>query len=257
MVEKLGGRIEQLRKEHGLSQEELSNAIRINRVSLSKIENNERKITVTELQSLSKIFNISVDEILNPELRPRISIKLETKKNLRKHSDIRISIPEKNMGKFEQVLLYILNKVGSKPNVGETIIYKLLYFIDFDFYEKYEEQLIGATYQKNTHGPTPKEFITIVERMIEEKKIIKIKHKYFRYEQKKYLPLEKYDLSIFTANEIELIDEVLLKYSDKSAKELSEYSHGDVPWLSTKAGEDINYESVFYRTPEYSVRKYE
>jgi len=54
MVEKLGGRIEQLRKEHGLSQEELSNAIRINRVSLSKIENNERKITVTELQAHQK-----------------------------------------------------------------------------------------------------------------------------------------------------------------------------------------------------------
>ncbi len=48
-------------------------------------------------------------------------------------------------------LLYVLNKVGCKYNVGETVLYKLLYFIDFDFYEKYEEQLIGATYVKNHH----------------------------------------------------------------------------------------------------------
>jgi hypothetical protein len=77
----------------------------------------------------------------------------------------RISIPQKNLKKFEQVLLYILCKVGSKPNIGETVIYKLLYFIDFNFYEKYEEQLIGATYIKNQYGPTPKEFIKVVDTM--------------------------------------------------------------------------------------------
>jgi len=30
-----------------------------------------------------------------------------------------------------------------------TVLYKILYFIDFDYYEKYEEQLMGALYIKN------------------------------------------------------------------------------------------------------------
>ena len=64
-----------------------------------------------------------------------------------------------------------LGKVGAKPNVGETVLYKLLYFIDFNYYEKYEEQLIGATYIKNHHGPTPIEFQAIVNEMIEKKEI--------------------------------------------------------------------------------------
>ena len=34
-----------------------------------------------------------------------------------------------------------------------TVLYKLLYFIDFDYYEKFEEQLVGATYIKNHLDP--------------------------------------------------------------------------------------------------------
>ena len=62
--------------------------------------------------------------------------------------EMRISEPQLNVQKFRQVLLYILNKIGEKPNVDETVICNLLYFIDFDYYEKYEEHLIGATYEK-------------------------------------------------------------------------------------------------------------
>ena len=54
---------------------------------------------------------------------------------------MRINVPQKNFQKFKEVLIYILNSVGAKPNIGETVIYKLLYFIDFDYYEKHEEQL--------------------------------------------------------------------------------------------------------------------
>ena len=106
---------------------------------------------------------------------------------------IRINVPQKNLEKFKEVLLYILGKVGSKPNVGQTVLYKLLYYIDFDFYERYEEQLIGATYMKNHHGPTPKEFIKIVEEM-EGEDLIKVDDEYFKYPRTKYLPKRKPDL---------------------------------------------------------------
>jgi len=101
---------------------------------------------------------------------------------LEKKIETRISVPQRNLDKFKEVLLYVLNKVGSKPNVGEAVLYKLLYFIEFDFYEKYEEQLIGATYIKNHYGPTPKEFIKIVGEM-EGKDLSKVKDEYFQYPQ--------------------------------------------------------------------------
>ncbi|MCK4544935.1 DUF4065 domain-containing protein [candidate division WOR-3 bacterium] len=252
---KLGIRIKALREQSGYSQERLAELLKINRVSLSQIETGDRKIKAEEIVNLSKIFNITSDILL--DLKKDIKVILEkTIKPTKTLPEIRINVPQKNLKKFKEVLLYILEKVGSKQNIGESVIYKLLYFIDFNYYEKYEEQLIGATYIKNNYGPTPKEFIKIIKEMETKKEIFKVEGTYFQYPQRKYLPLREPDLSILKANELIMIDNVLEKLSDMNDTQISEYSHNDVPWLTTDKGEIIDYESVFYRTQEYSMRSY-
>jgi uncharacterized phage-associated protein len=64
-------------------------------------------------------------------------------------------------------------------------------------------------------------------------------------------------LSKLKANEIDVIDSVLNKLSDMNASQISDFSHNDVPWLTTEDGGVIEYEAVFYRTSPYSVREYE
>jgi transcriptional regulator with XRE-family HTH domain len=251
-------RIKQVRESFGLSQQALAEKLGVSRPSISQIENGERKVCAEELKKLAEIFNLSVDALLDPGKEPKIMIKenqevYETKAK----PQMRINVPQKNLKKFKEVLIYILNKVGAKPNIGETVIYKLLYFIDFDYYEKYEEQLVGATYLKNKYGPTPLEFRKIVEQMKAKREIIEVKDKYFEYPQKKYLPLRKPDVGILKGSEIEVVDDVLNRLSDMSARQISDYSHNDVPWLTTEEGKIIEYEAVFYRTPDYSVREYD
>jgi uncharacterized protein YwgA len=117
--------------------------------------------------------------------------------------------------------------------------------------------LIGATYMKNKYGPTPLEFRKVVEQMAANGELIEVKDKYFAYPRRKYLPRRKPDLSILKGSEIEIIDNVLNRLSDMNAREISDYSHNDVPWLTTEEGKTIEYEAVFYRTPAYSIRRYE
>lgn len=253
---KFGNKIEHIRKDLGISQLKLAELMSISRSAVSQIENGQRKVTAEELRKLAEIFNISVDILLDLEKEPEVILE-ERKEVVRMKPQMRINVPQKNLNKFKEVLVYILNKVGSKPNFGETVLYKIFYFIDFNFYEKYEEQLVGATYIKNKYGPTPKEFRKIVDTMIKAKDIRKIKDEYFTYPQTKYLSRREPDLSILKGNEIEMIDEVLNKLSGMNAAQISEYSHKDVPWLTSDEGKVIEYESVFYRTPEYSVRKYD
>ena len=253
---RLGERIKQMREDLGLSQEDLAENLGINRVSLSQIENGQREVGAEEVAKFSEVFNISSDILLDLKQSIEVVFEKKQKASTKQEDDMRISVPQKNIRKFKQVLLYILNKVGSKPNIGETVIYKLLYFIDFNFYEKYEEQLIGATYLKNRFGPTPIEFKKVVDGMIEHKEIMRVKDEYFMYPRTKYLPLKAPDLSPLKANEIKLIDEVLEDLSDMNARQISKYSHEDVPWLAAKDGGIIDYESVFYRTDDYSVRDY-
>jgi transcriptional regulator with XRE-family HTH domain len=255
MMSKIGFRVKELREQLGMSQQRLADLLGVARPTISQIESAERKVSADELIKLAEIFNISVERLVDLKKEPEVILK-ESKKRKERSPKIRINVPQRNLEKFKEVFLYIINKVGSKSNIGETVIYKLLYFIDFNFYEKYEEQLIGATYIKNRYGPTPIEFKKITDKMIKEGEIEKVESKYFEYPQTKYLPLRKADLSKVRANEIEAIDDVLNRLSDMSASQISGYSHNDVPWLTTEDGEVIEYESVFYRTPPYSVREY-
>ena len=256
MSKTTGDRIKQLRKTKGWLQDELAKKVGLSRESLSAVENNRRQIKADELSLFADSLDVSSDQLLGRTPFPEVNLEKVARKQTT-NGGMRISVPAKNVEKFREVLLYILNKVGARPNVGETVLYKLIYFIDFDFYEMYEEQLIGATYQKNTYGPTPIEFAAITKEMIENKEIEKVKSQYFSKDQKKYLPLRNARLDILSANELKLIDEVINRLADKNESQLSEYSHGDIPWKVTEDKGIIEYETVFYRTAQYSVRSSE
>ncbi len=250
--------IQQLRKKNNLTQEFLASKIGVSRPTYMQIEKGERELTVTEAKKLASIFGLCLGDFLSENTPDQREVVLEndvTKKESK--DDIRIVMPRANVKKFKEVLLYVLSKIGAKSNIGETALYKLLYFIDFDFYEKFEIQLTGARYIKNHYGPTPVEFKKVVENMEQKGEIERVRSRYFQYDQKKYLPRREPDLRNLSAQEIKHIDEVLARLSDKNANELTNYSHSDVPWKVHEQGEIISYESVFYRDPEHSVRNYD
>ena len=234
----------------------MSSKIGISRPTYIQIEQGERDLTITEAKNLAEIFDISFEDLLMSNI-PEREVIFEKKSKEKLSSNIQIRVTSENLEKFKQVLLYVLGKVGGKPNVGETVLHKLLYFIDFDYYEKFEENLMGATYIKNHHGPTSVELKDVVADMQNQGEIEAIKSPYFKYEQKKYLPRIRPNLEKFSAREIEHIDEVLARLADKNAKEIENYSHGDIPWKIAKDGQPLSYESVFYRDERYSVKNYD
>src|SRR3990167_760997 len=247
--------IQQQRAKHDMTQEYLASELGISRPTYMQIERGERELTISEAKKLAALFDMSLDSFLAVK-EPKRSVTIE-KESAKKSDDLQIRVTEKNLDKFKQVLLYVLNKVGGKPNVGETVLHKLLYFIDFDYYEKFEENLMGATYIKNHHGPTSIELGKIVELMEKSKELSVVPQKYFGYEQKKYLALKEPNLKMLSARDIDHIDDVLARLSDKNAKEIENYSHEDIPWKSAHDGKPLSYETVFYRDEKYSVRNYD
>jgi len=249
----LHSNIQELRLKLRWSQEQLAIALGIPRTAVSQIEKNERGVSSIELRKLTEIFRVTADFLLGLESEPQIVLgKATTKKSVAPQE--RISVPHYQVEKFKQVLLYLLERCGGKPNVGETVLYKLLYFADFNYYELFEEQLTGATYRKLQYGPVPREFSEIVGEMVTNQELRIVEDNYYGYPQKRYIPLEKADLSKLSAAEKTVLDSVVERFSDMSATWLSNYSHDDIPWKATAEKEVIDYELVFYRTPAYSVR---
>jgi len=253
--------IQQLRKKNNLTQEFLASKIGVSRPTYMQIEQGERDITITEAQKFAEIFGIPFDIFLQGKEGAKVIIEVKSSKRQvkKEEPEIRISIPQEKVDKFRQILLYVLKKVGGKPNVGMTVLYKLLYFIDFDYYEKYENQLMGLVYLKNYHGPTPRLFEDLIGDMTKKGDVETVKSKFYQYPQTKYLvnPAVEPDLSILNGKEQEHIDWELQRLSDLTASQLTDLSHKDVPWISAENGKPLDYESVFYRTPETSVREYD
>lgn len=251
----LGKRIAELRKSKDLSQEDLAKTINLSRTIITQIELGKRKLSVLELKEISETLSISIDSILTEDYKISSMENIDIEETT--ETKERISIPELKISKFKNILLYILEKCAGKANFGETVLYKLLYFSDFNYYELYEEHLSGAQYKKLPFGPVPQKLDSIILTMIENSQLKRIKTEYHGFRQTRYLPLEKPNLSTFSAREKEVIDKVIDQYSDWSATAISDYSHKDMPWLASEEGDIIDYELAFYREAPFSVRNYD
>lgn len=251
----IGQRIAELRKMKGLSQEDLAKGVKISRPSLAQIELGNRSVDILELQKLSLVLAFSLDDFMSKDFSASKEIEGQVEKKIKKEEE-RISVPTLQVNKFKNVLLYILERCAGKPNVGETVLYKLLYFSDFNYYELYEEHLTGAKYRKLPYGPVPQQLDAIINQMMNDGQLQRIKTAYRSYPQTRYLPLVKADLTQLMASETEVIDKVIEQMSDWSATAISNYSHHDLPWEVTDEGQDIHYELAFYREQPYSVRNY-
>jgi transcriptional regulator with XRE-family HTH domain len=252
----IGQRITELRKMKGLSQEDLAKSVKISRPSLAQIELGNRGVDILELQKLSFVLEFSLDDFMSKDFSARQDVDGKEEKKVKKEEE-RISVPTLQVNKFKNVLLYILERCAGKPNVGETVLNKLLYFSDFNYYELYEEHLTGAKYRKLPFGPVPQNLDTIINQMIDKGQLQRVKTDYHGYPQTRYLPLEKADLTELRASEKEVIDRVIELMSDWSANMISDYSHKDLPWEVTDEGKDISYNLAFYRELPYSVRVYD
>ena len=134
-----------------------------------------------------------------------------------------------NKEKFKKVLHDLIFKCGLKRNVGKTVLYKLLYFSDFNYFELYEKSLTNESYRKLSRGPAPTHFDLAINELINENKIsVKTKELSSGKIMYNYNSLQN-PLIDFKEDELNVINEVIEDLSHMHAKEISEYSYGDMP----------------------------
>ena len=236
-------RIAHLRLKNHLSQSEFADILWISRITYRQIEQWERELKHTELLKLSKAFEIDIDNFFKSE-----SKRVRTWLNKNNYKNY----------KFKETLLYILNKCAQKPNVGKTVINKLLYFADFNYYEKNISTITNIDYIKLPKGPVPENMDEILQEMEKYWDIKIVDINYHNYKQIKLIPTREPDLSVFSSKEIEEINNTIQKYSDRNAEKLSEWSHWDMPYKATeKVWDRILPQLATYRDMNYSVKKYD
>jgi len=155
--------------------------------------------------------------------------------------------------KYLNAVLYLCRKLKGEVR-GKKKLAKLLYFADFDLYEKSQKSITGDVYRALPMGPVPSALEEITAEMT-KKKMLSVEQV---DEREGYNPTEIYkcitepDLSVFDDEEKRMLDRVVIKYGHLNGKQLEELSHAEAPYIGTELRKEIPYELAFYRGTDFS-----
>ena len=153
-----------------------------------------------------------------------------------------------NKKKYQNAILYLCQKLKGEVR-GKKKLAKLLYFADFDLYEKKQKSITGDVYCALPMGPVPSGLEKTAIEMT-KKKLLSIEQ---IEEHEGYNPTEVYkclvepNLSVFDSEEKNMLDRIIIKYGHLNGKQLEELSHAEAPYIGTELRGEIPYELAFYR----------
>ena len=152
-------------------------------------------------------------------------------------------IPDKET-RFKELVLYVSHQCVDDPTYSKVKLLKILFFSDFESFGKYGVPITGMRYRKLPFGPCPVDFPRIQEEMLRDNQITIHSRRVYEHSSQHLFPLQEPTLDALSARDISIVNGWVRFFWNKTAKEVSEYSHGKA-WKITRESELIPYEAVF------------
>lgn len=152
-----------------------------------------------------------------------------------------------NEKKYKNAIIFFAQKIQN-GTLGKLKLMKLLYYLDFDFFEKYGQSVTGDEYLRFENGPVPRMAEKIIKEMNgKEIKITRRKTKEGLSDKQHIEAIQNFDINLFTKEELVMLEEIASKWEKFSGSEMKAATHGEAPWISTKPDEVIDYNLAYYR----------
>ena len=158
--------------------------------------------------------------------------------------------------KYQNAILYLCRELGGEVR-GKKKLAKILYFVDFDFFEKYQKSITGDIYKAYPKGPLPSALDDMVNDL---KKAKALDVKAVKEWGEQYAPTEVFrclvepDISVFDQDEKQMLDRVIKRYGKLNGEQLAELSHAEVPYTATESYQEIPYEFSYYRGTDFTPK---
>jgi uncharacterized phage-associated protein len=158
-----------------------------------------------------------------------------------------------NEKKYKNAILYLAKNSTHGRVWGRKKMYKLLYFLDFDFFEKYEKPITGDIYHRLQMGPAPAYFDVMAQELVNEGRLSLGKGKSVGGYNDAYVykALQEPDISVFDEKELRVLKRVIALYGDKTGTQLEILTHKEAPYLAVKEGEEMPLELAHYRDTNF------
>ena len=142
---------------------------------------------------------------------------------------------------YEKVCAMVLFFAHKSSELLKTKLMKLLNYSDMIFYKENGISMSGLKYAHLPYGPVPENFDILLGKMAADH----IAHIEVTYDNgyEKHQVISECDISedIFSAEELEVLERIFVKFKDFGSADISNYSHKEKGYRSTKQGEIISY----------------
>jgi hypothetical protein len=168
---------------------------------------------------------------------------------------LRVRPDDKKLG---ELILLISERSQDDPSFGAVKLNKLLFYCDFRSYLTFGNPITGQEYFALKNGPAPRRLLPVTTKLFEKGEFAIQQVEYCGYIQKKPIALRPADVSVFTPQEMNLIDQTIQECRGKNATEISEKSHLFAGWKVAREKETIPYQTalVGFREPTTAEREY-
>jgi uncharacterized phage-associated protein len=152
-----------------------------------------------------------------------------------------------NQKKYKNAIIFFAKRIQNST-LGKLKMMKLLYYLDFDFFEKYGRSITGDEYLRFDNGPVPRMGEKILKQMNgKEIKIIRRKIGNGYNDQMHIEALVDFNVDVFEREELLMLEEIAGKWEKFTGTEMKNASHGEAPWISTPSDGFIDYNLAYYR----------
>gem|GEM_PF-2105358 len=155
-----------------------------------------------------------------------------------------------NSQKLKELILYISRSYANVQYSGKTKLNKLLFAIDFDAFEKLGNPVTGAQYKKGKNGPIPFSMIPVSAEMVENGELRFTEEKLGNFPQQRPIALRSPDMSVFSKEELAIINEWVETMRNERAVDLSRWSHGLPIWEYSDNEGFIPYNRIYWKIPQ-------
>lgn len=141
--------------------------------------------------------------------------------------------------KLRELVLYIAEKSMRDPRFGATKLNKILFYSDALAYKRLGRTITGADYKHFRYGPVPTVLHGLKKDLDERGEAAEAVAEYGGQVQRRLVARREPDLSVFSAEEVAIVDSVIESLWDKTGREVSELSHLEAGYQITQENETI------------------
>lgn len=154
--------------------------------------------------------------------------------------------PRFSPDKFKELMLHAAHESVGDAHFGAVKLNKILFFCDFLAFGLMGEAITGATYIKQQRGPVPREIRYMAGQLENDGYARFVSEPIFNYTLKRLVAYRPANVSIFSAEHLDLINDVIKNLAQHTAAETSDLSHDrSFAWEIAEIGQEIPYSAVF------------